>query len=148
MHWSQFSSVFLNITKAYYSSLISNRIGTFDEAFKSRIQLALHYKALGLVERKKVWRNFIKHLEDMQEESVDYEDLRDHLDELAEKPLNGRQIRNSITLARQLAQFDGERLNHEHLHYVMQTRANFDDYVKTLNEDISDDEKARERQIR
>ncbi|KIX00295.1 uncharacterized protein Z518_10434 [Rhinocladiella mackenziei CBS 650.93] len=143
-------SVFLRVLEYHEGILFltSNRIGTFDEAFKSRIQLSLHYDALGLPQRRKVWRNLIKHLEDMEEEAVDYEDLRDHIDELAGKPLNGRQIRNCITLARQLAQYNGDKLKHEHLEDVIQTQANFDSYTKTLNDDMTDDEKARELQIR
>jgi len=39
--------------------LTSNRVGTFDEAFKSRIQLALHYKNLDTFQQKKIWRNFL-----------------------------------------------------------------------------------------
>ena len=41
-------SVFLRVLEYYDGILIltTNRIGTFDEAFKSRIQLALHYPPL------------------------------------------------------------------------------------------------------
>jgi hypothetical protein len=143
-------SVFLRVLEYHEGILFltSNRIGTFDEAFKSRIQLSLHYKPLGLPERKKVWRNFIKHVEDLGEENVDYEDLRDNVDILAEKELNGRQIRNAITIARQLAQYDSEKLNHEHLKDVITIAADFDNYVKGLNEDLSDEDRMRELQIR
>ena len=42
-------SVFLRVLEYYEGILIltSNRVGTFDEAFKSRIQLSLHYENLG-----------------------------------------------------------------------------------------------------
>ena len=75
-------------------------MGTFDEAFKSRIQLALHYEPLDQKQRKQVWMNFIDHLEDLGETHVDTEDLRDHVDLLAEHEMNGRQIRNAVTTAR------------------------------------------------
>lgn len=41
-------SVFLRVLEYYEDILIltSNRVGTFDEAFKSRIQLSLHYDNL------------------------------------------------------------------------------------------------------
>ena len=41
-------SVFLRVLEYYEGILIltSNRIGTFDEAFKSRVQLAIHYPLL------------------------------------------------------------------------------------------------------
>jgi len=139
-------SVFLRVLE-YHDGILfltSNRIGTFDEAFKSRIQLSLHYKALGLPERKKVWRNFIKHLENLSEENIDFDDLMDNVEKLATKELNGRQIRNSITLARQLAQYEGEMLNHEHLEDVIKLAADFDDYVKGINENMSDEDRMRE----
>jgi hypothetical protein len=34
-------------------------LGTFDEAFKSRIQLALHYPPLGEEQRRTIWEAFI-----------------------------------------------------------------------------------------
>ena len=42
-------SVFLRMLEYYEGILVltSNRVGVFDEAFKSRIQLALHYPTLG-----------------------------------------------------------------------------------------------------
>jgi AAA+ superfamily predicted ATPase len=139
-------SVFLRVLE-YHDGILfltSNRIGTFDEAFKSRIQLSLHYKVLGLPERKKVCRNFIKHLENLSEENIDFDDLMDNVEKLATKELNGRQIRNSITLARQLAQYEGEMLNHEHLEDVIKLAADFDDYVKGINENMPDEDRMRE----
>jgi SpoVK/Ycf46/Vps4 family AAA+-type ATPase len=46
-------SVFLRTLEYYDGILIltSNRVGTFDEAFKSRIQVALHYPNLDRVAR-------------------------------------------------------------------------------------------------
>ena len=43
-------SVFLRVLEYYEGILIltSNRVGTFDEAFRSRIQLALHYPTLNI----------------------------------------------------------------------------------------------------
>lgn len=85
--------------------LTSNRVGTFDEAFKSRIQLALHYENLSRTQRRAIWENFFNRLEEIEKDSVDTDDLREHLDELAAHDMNGRQIRNSITTARQLARY-------------------------------------------
>ncbi|OBT88775.1 hypothetical protein VE02_02394 [Pseudogymnoascus sp. 03VT05] len=49
-------SVFLRVLEYYDGILIltSNRVGTFDEAFKSRIQLALHYDSLSYSQRKQI----------------------------------------------------------------------------------------------
>jgi len=58
-------SVFLRVLEYYEGILIltSNRVGTSDEAFKSRIQLALHYLVLGPYQRLRIWGNFINRLE-------------------------------------------------------------------------------------
>jgi AAA+ superfamily predicted ATPase len=51
-------SVFLRALEYYDGILIltSNRVATFDEAFKSRIQLALHYKPLKKAHRLRIWK--------------------------------------------------------------------------------------------
>lgn len=100
-------SVFLRALEYYDGILIltSNRVGTFDEAFRSRIQLALHYPNLGPQQRLRIWQTFIARLESLDEESIDIKDLQDNLHLLKEEKLNGRQIRNII------------RLNYEVLHH-------------------------------
>ncbi|UPX17725.1 uncharacterized protein EKO05_0008065 [Ascochyta rabiei] len=40
-------------------------VGKFDEAFKSRIQLSLHYEKLDKGQRKKIWRNFLSRPQEM-----------------------------------------------------------------------------------
>lgn len=85
-------SVFLRVLEYYEGILIltSNRVGTFDEAFKSRIQLAIHYQNLDLPKRTKIWGNFINRLENLEEQGVDFADLRDNIDKLAMNKMNGR----------------------------------------------------------
>src|SRR4051812_26210058 len=106
-------SVFLRILEYYEGILIltSNRVGIFDEAFKSRVQLALHYPPLDPDDRWKVWNNFISQLDQQQAggseaspgtklaegEKINIEDLRRNRDVLARVKINGRQIRNAIT---------------------------------------------------
>jgi SpoVK/Ycf46/Vps4 family AAA+-type ATPase len=125
-------SVFLRVLEYYEGILIltSNRVGTFDEAFKSRIKLALHYQSLTKADRKKIWRNFIKSLRDHPGEDVDYDDLDDHLDDLADYNLNGRQIRNAVATASELAQFRKKKLNFEHFAHVIRISGEFDTYLE------------------
>jgi hypothetical protein len=54
--------------------LTSNRVGTFDEAFKSRIQLALHFDNLDTDRRAKIWAKFIDRLAELNED-VDFDDV-------------------------------------------------------------------------
>ncbi|MCJ1385305.1 hypothetical protein MMC17_008427 [Xylographa soralifera] len=105
-------SVFLRVLEYYEGILVltSNRVGTFDEAFKSRIQLALHYPTLGPFQRLRIWETFIQRLESFGDDAVDIADLRDHLEDLKEEKMNGGQIRNAITMARQYAEWKKKHL--------------------------------------
>jgi hypothetical protein len=77
-------------------------VGTFDEAFSSRIQVALHYGPLTKKSRKQIWQNFFDMLEE-QEVDVNMAEFENRLDELAAEDMNGRQIRNCLLTAQQLA---------------------------------------------
>jgi SpoVK/Ycf46/Vps4 family AAA+-type ATPase len=142
-------SVFLRALEYYDGILIltSNRVGTFDEAFKSQIQLALHYEALDLSQRHQIWENFTRHLDDMSD-NTDAADINAHLKELAQYEINGRQIRNAVTTARQLALFQGKKMNYGHLKYVIKVSAKFDKYLFQLNSEVSDADWARDERIR
>ncbi|THZ50551.1 P-loop containing nucleoside triphosphate hydrolase protein, partial [Aureobasidium pullulans] len=59
-------SIFLRVLEYYEGILIltTNRVGTFDEAFKSRIQLAIHYPSLNQEDRMSIWSNFLESMGD------------------------------------------------------------------------------------
>lgn len=162
-------SVFLRVLEYYEGILVltTNRVGTFDEAFKSRILLSLHYEKLTKGQRRKIWRGFVNHLKDTNGSSnekqirgehdgsssanlpdIDYQEILDSLDELANHELNGRQIRNIITTARQLAKFRGKTLNYGLLEEVISLSGKFDEYFRKLNENQSDEQIARSDGIR
>lgn len=141
-------SVFLRILEYYDGILIltSNRIGIFDEAFKSRIQVALHYEKLTISSRKKIWTNFIDMLEE-DEEDVNFEEIRYKLDQLAKIDLNGRQIRNILTTARQLAIFQARRLDWPHIEQALSVTIEFNDYIQRM-QGHTDDQRARDEKLR
>ncbi|EQB51863.1 hypothetical protein CGLO_08551 [Colletotrichum gloeosporioides Cg-14] len=132
-------SVFLRVLEYYDGILIltSNRVGTFDEAFKSRIQLNLRYKNLNEQQRLQIWTNFIDRIEKLdrqrvaitgtseansnlhQDIGINSEEIRAHLPKLAMANLNGREIRNAISTARQLAVYRGNFLGYEHIACVI-----------------------------
>jgi SpoVK/Ycf46/Vps4 family AAA+-type ATPase len=162
-------SVFLRVLEYYEGILIltSNRVGTFDEAFKSRIQLSLRYENLGKPQRHKIWKNFLSRLKEMDKDSaadvtppssrkrklaeptgIDFDDIECYVEKLAEYELNGRQIRNAITTARQLAKFQKKRMTYEHLERVIGVASKFDTYLKKVQDDFSDDQIARGAGIR
>jgi SpoVK/Ycf46/Vps4 family AAA+-type ATPase len=122
--------VFLR-TLEYYSGILiltSNRVGAFDEAFKSRIQLALRYPDPDPSFRKKVWMNFFDMLE-IDEEDVDLDELKEHLDELADLDMNGRDIRNALTTARQLALYKNKTLGWSYLSQAVNAAKDFNKYL-------------------
>jgi AAA+ superfamily predicted ATPase len=157
-------SVFLRALEYYEGILIltTNRVGSFDEAFKSRIQLALRYERLREDQRKQIWQNFLNRLRNLgEDENIDFDDVMQHLDELASYPMNGREIRNSITTGRQLAKFMKEKMMHSHLKRAIGVAEKFDKYLAEVREaDVeetggrgvdgrySDDFFARQEQLR
>ncbi|KAI9687859.1 MAG: hypothetical protein M1822_001940 [Bathelium mastoideum] len=143
-------SVFLRMLEYYEGILVltSNRVGIFDEAFKSRIQLALHYPTLGPYQRLRIWENFIERLASFHDDSVDIADLRDNLEKLAEEKMNGRQIRNAITTARQYTRWKETTLTYEHLRDVIDVSGRFDKYLHQLNGGFTQDQLAEDEGIR
>ncbi|RYO80673.1 hypothetical protein DL766_004864 [Monosporascus sp. MC13-8B] len=128
------TAVFLRILE-YYDGIIiltSNRVGTFDEAFKSRIQITIHYADLTRSSRRQIWENFFDLLA-KTEFKANIEELRDHLDELADKTMNGRQIRNAITTAKRVALFRKKPLGWEHLEHVIDIAGDFDHYLERVH---------------
>lgn len=143
-------SVFLRVLEYHEGILIltSNRVGTFDEAFRSRIQLALRYDSLDQDQRHHIWKNFIDRLESFKDDTVDIADLRAHLKDLEKEEMNGRQIRNAITTARQYAEWKGKVLNFEYLKDVIDIAGKFDTYLTELNEGWSTDAILKNERVR
>ncbi|KAI0971618.1 hypothetical protein F4678DRAFT_431330 [Xylaria arbuscula] len=143
-------SVFLRVLEYYDGILIltSNRVGTFDEAFKSRIQLALHYADLTSFQRIQIWGNFIRRLEKLEEKGIDFDDLRDHIEQLAKNKINGREIRNAITTARQYAKWENQLLDYKLLEGIIETAGRFDRYIEKLNGGYSQDQLAEDEGVR
>ncbi len=126
-------TVFLR-TLEYYEGILfltTNRLTSFDLAFKSRIHLALKYTTLDQERRKELWKLFIsrtsKETLETWDESV--------LDELAKVDINGRQIKNTVRTASTLARSMKMPLGKEHVDIVLGTIESFE---ADLNEDTQD----------
>ncbi|RAH87327.1 P-loop containing nucleoside triphosphate hydrolase protein [Aspergillus japonicus CBS 114.51] len=141
-------SVFLRVLEYYDGILIltSNRIGTFDGAFKSRFQLAVHYPALNEQGRFEIWLNFINGLSKTNPE-IPIDDLKSRLPELAARALNGRQIRNTVRTALQLAHFRQTTLTYEHFQQVIDVAEEFERHIESTR-GYSDLDWTRDRAIR
>ena len=105
-------AVFLRHIEYYRGILFltTNRIVTFDEAFLSRIHVALHFNELSTPTKAQIWRAFLSKAGIANEEVS--EDL---LQKLAERDINGRQIKNACRTATSLARSRKQKLSYVHL---------------------------------
>ena len=156
--------VFLRVLEYYSGILIltTNRVGEFDEAFKSRIHISLYYPKLDRKSTIKIWEMNLARLERSNAEGnldVDVDEDRimrfaeDHWEHNSKKPSrrwNGRQIKNAFQTAIALATWDFNdekegaklerpRLTDKHFEVVSQTSAHFDDYLSQVHQ-IDEDE--------
>ena len=114
-------SIFLRVLEYYQGILFltSNRVDTFDDAFKSRIHVPLKYTGLDVSSREQIWKNFLDRAE---EGAVDEEGL----EKLAQHDLNGRQIKGIVRTATSLARYDGKKLDLETLEQVVEIQMDFE----------------------
>lgn len=114
-------SIFLRVLEYYQGILFltSNRVDTFDDAFKSRIHVPLKYTGLDVSSRTQIWKNFLDRAE---EGAVDEEGL----EKLAQHDLNGRQIKGIVRTATSLARYDGKKLDLETLEQVVEIQMDFE----------------------
>ncbi|KAL1967134.1 hypothetical protein VTN77DRAFT_3425 [Rasamsonia byssochlamydoides] len=134
-------SVLLRILEYFQGILFltSNRVKTFDEAFQSRIHLAVQYKKLEGAQRARIWRTWLAKGRNSIE---DYDDIQAETEdggELYNAELNGRQIRNVFRSAMALARADGDKdpekkMNWGHLKQVLDTSIAFQAYMHQTEE--------------
>ncbi|EXJ87097.1 hypothetical protein A1O3_04055 [Capronia epimyces CBS 606.96] len=138
-------SVFLRVLEYYEGILIltSNRVGTFDEAFKSRMQLAVQYPHLDEKGRSEIWFNFFKALKEAGFE-FNFKQVIERVPLLREHDLNGRQIRNTIKTARQLAAYRQQLFSYEHISSVIDVTNEFEDYLRKTKGHTDDEFAAAE----
>ena len=110
--------------------LTSNRVKTFDEAFQSRIHLAVRYKELTEGQRMKIWNMWLDRYE---AQVADREKFHEALDEggmLYKAELNGRQIRNVFSSAMALAKEEvTQKLTLTHVAQVLERTVEFQSYM-------------------
>jgi hypothetical protein len=106
--------VFLRVLE-YYAGILfltTNRVGAFDEAFRSRIHLSLYYPPLDEESTMKVWKLNIKRTNDRKAKKIRVkrteilEYAREHFNLSVDGRWNGRQIRNAFQIAIALAEYD------------------------------------------
>lgn len=67
------------------------------------------------------------------EANIDIDDILANMDQLAGYELNGRQIRNALTTARQLALFEKKALDWDRIEDSIKVATNFNRYIKEVH---------------
>jgi hypothetical protein len=83
--------------------LTTNRIGTIDAAFMSRIQVAIHMGILDEGQRRILWENWFNNDKKLKLEDSSRKALLAELDRWAKMEMNGREIRNTLNIAQSIA---------------------------------------------
>ena len=105
IHRNAMVSIFLRLLERHQGVmfLTTNRMENIDEAFRSRISTVIEYKHLDEAKRSKIWNNLLK--------AANISLSEENINELAEKNLNGRQIKNVIRTSQCLSKDEETELN-------------------------------------
>ncbi|KZV98726.1 P-loop containing nucleoside triphosphate hydrolase protein [Exidia glandulosa HHB12029] len=122
-------AVFLRQLEYYQGILFltTNRVRSFDEAFQSRIHVALRYRDLEEDARLTIWRSFLEKV-GLSQGAMTAEEERT----LAGKDLNGRQIKNAVRTAGAVAASRGESVSFIHLMEVLEVMEQFEQDFREL----------------
>lgn len=114
--------------------LTTNRIGTFDQAFQSRVHVTLGLPALDRDRRAEVWGIFLEDLARKTALSADQHSALVSLvcNKWSQDPLNGRQIRNAVRTAMLVAERKKEAPNEQHFETVLKIGRDFEQYLSAL----------------
>lgn len=126
IHRNALVSIFLRQLEYFQGILFltTNRVETFDEAFQSRIHIALRYERLDGKAKRKIFALFLGRIRALGALAV--EDLtEEQMQQLTRHDLNGREIKNVVSSAQDLAMSKGERLGMKHLQQVLDVHAKF-----------------------
>lgn len=167
--------MFLRVLE-YYSGVLfltTNRAGTIDEAFKSRIHVSLYYKDLEWDQIRQIFQyniDRVRELEELEKEETRLVIEVSSIMMWAENQFrhntklgrwNGRQIRNAFQTAVSLAHYDGQdddltkfdkttgrrMLNYIYFAKVLETTQQFDEYMAKVVS-ATDGELAQRQRIR
>ncbi|KAF5249410.1 hypothetical protein FANTH_5291 [Fusarium anthophilum] len=123
----------------YFKSLLfltTNRVGQIDDAFISRVHVAIGYQALDGETRGKVWNGFFRKLVRERAGKVQIApDAKKWVPDTAgETSLNGRDIRNALQTAITLAEFESEENpDYDAALVTVVTKAHFQKVLETCN---------------
>ncbi|OAA67111.1 aaa family ATPase [Niveomyces insectorum RCEF 264] len=131
IHRNALVSIFLRQLEYFQGILFltTNRVETFDDAFQSRIHIALRYDSLDHRAKKAIFKIFIERVRVL--EKIDLMPFSEEdFNALARHDLNGRQIKNTVRTAQALAVNKGEPLCMSHIRQVLDVQMSFDRDLK------------------
>ena len=148
-------SVFLRVLEYYPGILFltTNKVGHFDEAFKSRIHVALYYPPLDEESAMKIWKmNLQRLIEQRHNFDADVKGIIKYakrqyrtLEKSKRATWNGRQIKNAFQTAIALAEFEAKTegrskptLSTKHFEVVARASEGFDHYLSMIHGADSD----------
>ncbi|QGA16033.1 hypothetical protein EYB26_003700 [Talaromyces marneffei] len=149
-------SVFLR-TLEYYEGILfltTNRVGVFDEAFRSRIHMSLYYPSLERMQTVRIWE---RHIQEAAKAGIHVDgnslvDLADKIYEIQKNSSsgavwNGRQIRNAFQSALALAAFHSQggpvSLERRYFENVFEVSDQFSSYIWTTKNYQTDADRNR-----
>jgi len=113
--------------------LTTNRISTFDAAFKSRIHVAIKYSGLSASSRRDVWKTFANKAS--PNSALQWMDDC-FLNTISAKELNGRQIKNVVRTAHAMAVSSNEAISTKHIESAIKI---LEDFERDFEEDTAAD---------
>ncbi|KAI0115986.1 hypothetical protein GGR51DRAFT_371232 [Nemania sp. FL0031] len=139
-------SVFLRALEYYSGILImtTTRIGTIDEALKSRIHVVLYFPQLDLEMFLKIWEIALHRVRVEKKMKVNMDRIMRFAREVWQRSgdyrMNGRDIQNAVQSAVALAEYDAKRdpgspirLGEEHFEPVLRMSDDFNKYMTALH---------------
>lgn len=116
--------VFLR-TLEYYDGILfltTNRANNLDQAFYSRISLALHYKPLDVSTKEMIWK---KQFDLYEIKGIDIPAITKHCETL-DLSINGRQIKNTTRLAMIVATKEGRTPTNDDINMILRKIRDFE----------------------
>lgn len=164
-------SIFLRALEYFQGILFltTNRVGDFDEAFLSRIHVAIGYEPLDDAAREQIWSNLFRKLkEDHKHGGLDihYEyGAKEYVrksEEIKKLEWNGREIRNAFQSAVALALYDSRKaresgvsiedsipeVKEAHLKEIAHMSTAFKNYITSTHQGVKDSDMAYRLGIR
>ncbi|KAL8672848.1 MAG: hypothetical protein Q9168_002724 [Polycauliona sp. 1 TL-2023] len=131
IHRNALVSIFLRLLEYFQGILFltTNRVETFDDAFQSRIHVALRYGELTTKAKRSVWKMFLNKV--AEKDGVETAVFKEaDFDKLARHNMNGRQIKNAVRTAQALAVNEKKALDMGHIAKVLEVAETFEKDLK------------------